>query len=196
MNRKLFLAFALFIVPFTPLFFGVSLASASGAPTCSVAGATSVGSGYTLSCTNVTVPEVDVFTTPYRVEYYNNSPSGPTYTSLPSNFTVICPPGGGTSGIFTCGGADSNICDGTYCTTGTVGLYDSTYNPLTCYVTGCGGATTASLSGSPLETTFANTQVSLLTEFGWGVGLVVALLLIALGVRMLIKWSKKGVSAG
>lgn len=58
-------------------------------------------------------------------------------------------------------------------------------------------ATIAGTSGAVgIETTFNTTQASLVTEIGYGVALVVALLLIGLGVRMLIKWSKKGVSAG
>jgi predicted transporter len=54
----------------------------------------------------------------------------------------------------------------------------------------------AGATAPTIETTFASTQASLLTELGYGVALVVALLLVGLGVRMIVKWSKKGVSAG
>ena len=46
-----------------------------------------------------------------------------------------------------------------------------------------------------IEATFASTQTALVTEMGYGVALVVALLLIGLGVRMLIKWSRKGIAS-
>lgn len=46
-----------------------------------------------------------------------------------------------------------------------------------------------------LETTFSSTQSQLVTELGYGVALVVALLLIGLGVRMLVKWSRHGVKS-
>lgn len=55
-------------------------------------------------------------------------------------------------------------------------------------------ALTSGVAGAAtISETFASTQASLVTELGYGVALVVALLLIGLGVRMLIKWSKKGV---
>jgi len=59
-----------------------------------------------------------------------------------------------------------------------------------------GMASVAGATGTPIEDTFTSTKAALTTELGYGVALVVALLLIGLGVRMLIKWSKKGVSAG
>ena len=67
-------------------------------------------------------------------------------------------------------------------------------------ILGVGGFGAIAFSGTAgaatIESTFSTTQASLITELGYGVALVVALLLIGLGVRMLIKWSKKGVSAG
>lgn len=57
-------------------------------------------------------------------------------------------------------------------------------------------AVATNAGAATISATFASTQTALVTELGYGVALVVALLLIGLGVRMLIKWSKKGVSAG
>jgi len=58
-----------------------------------------------------------------------------------------------------------------------------------------GLATGAGATGDSISTVFTTTQASLVTEMGYGVALVVALLLIGLGVKMLIKWSKKGVTS-
>jgi len=55
-------------------------------------------------------------------------------------------------------------------------------------------ALTSGVAGAAaISATFTSVQSSLVTELGYGVALVVALLLIGLGVRMLIKWSKHGV---
>ncbi len=62
-------------------------------------------------------------------------------------------------------------------------------------ITAVAVAVTGGVSGATgIETVFTTTQASLVTEIGYGVALVVALLVIGLGVRMLVKWSKLGVS--
>jgi len=53
--------------------------------------------------------------------------------------------------------------------------------------------TSVAAGAATISATFTSVQSSLVTELGYGVALVVALLLIGLGVRMLIKWSKHGV---
>lgn len=50
-------------------------------------------------------------------------------------------------------------------------------------------------SAATIEATFASTQTALVTEMGYAVALVVALLLIGLGVRMLVKWSRRGIAS-
>jgi predicted transporter len=55
-------------------------------------------------------------------------------------------------------------------------------------------ASAACTAGDKICETFASTQTSLLTQMGYGVALVVALLLLGIGIRMLVKWAKMGVS--
>lgn len=42
-----------------------------------------------------------------------------------------------------------------------------------------------------VEETFSTTQTSVLTEFGYGAALVIAVLLFVIGIRIVVNWSNK-----
>jgi prepilin-type N-terminal cleavage/methylation domain-containing protein len=130
---------------------------------------------YSLTCSGVTGPEIDatmlVNGTYYTFgadsyAYDTTDPSGGPYTSLPASFTVDYTGGGAytTPGpavdpwpITARGTTDPGANPA-----GTVGLYDSSGNPLACYNSGCGTLDSSSVSGdAPPPTTTTTTTTTI-----------------------------------
>jgi len=117
--------------------------------------------------------------------YNDHDPDNPTDDSSPTapyGFLALEPTGSWSplppnsiGYINTSGGYDSCAGSGTSC--------------------GTPDATAAPTPTDSISDVFASTQTNLLTEIGYASTLVVALLLIGLGVRMLVKWARKGTDA-